>query len=82
MEDKYVRHKITQGLLELMRENDFHSITVTMIVRRSEVGRASFYRNFDSKEDVIHQHMTRLLKEWSQEYETLGKLEELLPSNT
>lgn len=82
MEDKYVPHKITQGLLERMRENDFHSITVTMIVHRSEVGRASFYRNFDSKEDVIHQHMTRLLKEWSQEYETLGKLEELLPSNT
>lgn len=80
MEEKYVPHKITQGLLELMQEKDFNSITVTMIVRRSEVGRASFYRNFESKEDVIRKYMAGLLKEWGREYEALGKSEELNPS--
>ena len=55
-------------------------ITVSDIVRRAEVGRASFYRHFDSKEAVVHHHLSRLLKEWGREFEAIGKPEELGPS--
>ena len=80
METGYVVEKITDGLLELMQDKPFEEITVSDIVRRAEVGRASFYRHFDSKEAVVRHHMARLLKEWGQEFEAIGKADELGPS--
>ena len=76
METGYAVEKITDGLLELMGEKPFEKITVSDIVRRAEVGRASFYRHFDSKEAVVHHHLSRLLKEWGREFEDIGKPEE------
>lgn len=80
MEIGYAVKKITDGLLELMNEKPFEEITVSDIVRRAGVGRASFYRHFDSKEAVVRYHMARLLKEWGREFEAIGKPEELGPS--
>ena len=80
MEGRCVVKQIVQSLLELLSEKEFHAITITMIVQKAQVGRASFYRNFSSKEDVIRQHMAGLLKEWGEAYEALGRLDELLPS--
>lgn len=76
METGYAVEQITDGLLELMREKPFEKITVSDIVCRAEVGRASFYRHFDSKEAVVRHHLTRLLKEWRREFEAEGKAEE------
>lgn len=80
METGYAVERITDALLELMGEVPFEEITVSDIVRRAEVGRASFYRHFDSKEAVVRRHLTRLLKEWGRAFEAAGKLEELGPS--
>ena len=80
MEGRCVVKQIVQSLLELLSEKELHAITITMIVQKAQVGRASFYRNFSSKEDVIRQHMAGLLKEWGEAYEALGRLDELLPS--
>lgn len=80
METGYVVEKITDGLLELMERMPFGEITVSDIVRRAEVGRASFYRHFDSKEAVVRHHLAKLLKEWGREFESIGKPEELGPS--
>ncbi|MDE7171390.1 MAG: TetR family transcriptional regulator [Oscillospiraceae bacterium] len=80
MEAGYAVEKITDGLLELMKETPFEEITISDIVRKAGVGRASFYRHFDSKEAVVRHHMARLLKEWGREFEAIGKLEELGPS--
>lgn len=80
METGYAVEKITDGLLELMKETPFAEITVSDIVREAGVGRASFYRHFDSKEAVVRHHMARLLKEWGREFEAAGKPEELGPS--
>ncbi len=41
------------GLAMLMREQAFDTITVTELVKAAEVGRATFYRNFDTIEDVL-----------------------------
>ena len=80
METGYAVEKITDGLLALMGEKQFGEITVSDIVRRAGVGRASFYRHFDSKEAVVRHHLARLLKEWGREFEASGNLEELGPS--
>ena len=80
METGYAVEKITDGLLELMEEMPFKEITVSDIVRRAEVGRASFYRHFDSKEAVVRHHLAKLLKEWGREFEATGRPEELGPT--
>lgn len=44
---------ICKGLEELMRTQDYNDISVTQIVNASGVGRATFYRLFDDKSDVV-----------------------------
>ena len=52
-----VKESITQALLILMESKDFQKITITEIVNKAGVARMSFYRNYDSKEDVILIHL-------------------------
>lgn len=80
MNKSHVSQQITYGLLELMEKVPFVQITVSQIARQAQVGRASFYRHFSSKEEVIRQHLADLFREWGQEFESLGKFEELTPS--
>ena len=55
----YTRHYIVQALFKLMAVRDFHEISVSDIVRKAGVGRASFYRLFGSKEEVIRYYFAR-----------------------
>ena len=48
-----VKEAIAIALIQLMKERDISHITVKDIVKRAGVGRSSFYRNFDSKEDIL-----------------------------
>lgn len=59
----YVRKQITHALLKLMETQMFAEIKITDIVRVAMVGRASFYRNFASKEEVLKQYLMEILKE-------------------
>ena len=80
MEDSYVEKRIVSALLELMAERPFAEIRVSDIVRRAEVGRASFYRHFDSREDVVRHHMTVILRKWGEDFEARGRSEDLGPT--
>lgn len=40
-----------------MKEKEFGQIRINEITARAGVNRASFYRNFNSKEDVLHQYL-------------------------
>lgn len=60
----YVRQHILSALLKLMRTQDFTSISIQALVDAAGVGRASFYRNFASKEDVLQQESVGLTNEW------------------
>lgn len=51
--EEYTRHYIVQALFKLMQEYSYEKINVTDIVQKAGVGRATFYRYFKSKEDVI-----------------------------
>lgn len=42
------------GLAKLMKEKEFIDITVTDLVEAANVGRTTFYRNFDEIEDILH----------------------------
>lgn len=51
--EEYTRHYIVQALFKLMSEYEYDKISITDIAQKAGVGRATFYRYFKSKEDVI-----------------------------
>ena len=60
--EDYTRHYIVTALFKLMHEYTYEKIAVTDIARKAGVGRATFYRYFKSKEEVIvyyFEHYTR-----------------------
>lgn len=69
----YVKGKITEALLHLMKQVPFSEISITQIVQTAGVGRASFYRNYKDKEDVLTQHMAVLIQRWGKGFEQAGK---------
>ena len=62
--NQYVVERITDALLKLMQSNDFNEISISQICEEAYVGRASFYRNFESKEGVISRYLKTLLDTW------------------
>ena len=48
-----VKREIKKALMDLMAEKSYMEITVTDIVSKAQVARASFYRNYNSICDVI-----------------------------
>lgn len=52
-----VKESITEALLRLMKKKNFYEISITEIANLAGVSRVSFYRNFESKEDVLLKHM-------------------------
>ncbi len=61
----YSKFYIVQALFSLMQGREFNEITVTDIVRKAGVGRATFYRYFTSKEDVIRFYFHKTTKEFN-----------------
>lgn len=58
---------ICRALCTLMRELPFADITVTRICQEAGVGRKTFYRNFDRKEDVVELMVDHLGTEYERE---------------
>lgn len=57
-----VKNSITDALFALMHEKSFAKITVTEIITRAGVARASYYRNYESKEDILITLITDILE--------------------
>ena len=55
-----VRESIALALIKLMKKKPLPSISVSEIVQVAGVSRSSFYRNFESKEDVLSFHIHTL----------------------
>lgn len=68
--NQYVRGQILKTLLEMMKEQPFDSIVISTLVKRAQVGRASFYRNYTDLTDVLRQESDRLTSIWSSQYDS------------
>lgn len=60
---------IIQVLLELLANTDYDKITVSEICRRAGLDRRTFYRNFDSKNDVLEYYIKILGSEYLSEFQ-------------
>ncbi|MCR5803310.1 MAG: TetR/AcrR family transcriptional regulator [Clostridia bacterium] len=56
--------EITDALLKLMQKNPYEEITVKQIILESKLARKTFYRNFESKNDVLISHIKRILLDY------------------
>ena len=52
-ENMRVKNSITKALFHLMHKKSFSDISISELIRVAGVARVSFYRNYDSKEDVL-----------------------------
>lgn len=57
MKTKYAASYFTEALFELLREKHYEEISIMDIVRKSGCSKASFYRNFSSKDQIIDNYL-------------------------
>jgi Transcriptional regulator len=55
---------IIKALLDLLSVKSFNEITITEIAEKAQLARRTFYRNFDSKEDVLNLYVKNLCIEY------------------
>lgn len=60
--NQITRECIQTALLELMGTETFDHITVTSIIHRAGVSKGGFYRNYKSKEEVLHEICEQLFQ--------------------
>ena len=58
--DATVDAYITEALLKLLEKKVYKDISITEICEKAGVTRMSFYRNFDSKEDILFRHVREI----------------------
>ena len=49
----YVKKQILAALLNLLKEKPLSDISVSELTNKAEIGRVSFYRNYQNKEDLL-----------------------------
>lgn len=63
----YVIEHITDALLKLLQDKPIGDISISELCELAGTGRASFYRNFESKEDILRRYINKIFKEWTEE---------------
>ncbi|MBO5363348.1 MAG: TetR/AcrR family transcriptional regulator [Clostridia bacterium] len=56
---------LSEALVRLMEKYPFQKITITQLCQEADVGRKTFYRNFEFIEDVLTYQMDSLYEEYS-----------------
>lgn len=62
--EEYTRHYIVQALFRLMSEYEYEKIKVTDVALKAGVGRATFYRYFKTKNEVLIYYFEHYRKEF------------------
>lgn len=62
----FLKECMADALLRLMEHKRFDAITVTEITELAQVGRATYYRSFKSKEEVLVYKVDLLMDAWVQ----------------
>ena len=60
----YVVEQLAGSMLALLEEKPIGEISISELCDKAGVGRTSFYRNYERKEDILRAHITRLFQDW------------------
>lgn len=61
------RKWIIESLLTLMKEKPYADITISEITQRADLVRRTFYRNFNSKEDILTAYFQSMIQDYLHE---------------
>lgn len=61
----YVIEHLTNAMLMLLEEKPIAEISISELCGMAGVGRTSFYRNYEEKEDIIKAHIEHLFQNWA-----------------
>ncbi len=74
----YVVEQLTGALLALLEEKPLAEISISQLCEKAGVGRTSFYRNFQEKEDILRSYIKKLFDDWAQGAEQNPPLDRLI----
>ena len=60
------RRLLGEALLELIQEKQFDTITIRDITERGDIGYATFFRHYDSKEDLLSEQLEQMIRQLEQ----------------
>ena len=60
MKKHVVKDYYTGAMMELLKKKPFSEITVSDLVKKSGASRASFYRNYQSKEQIVDEYLEQI----------------------
>jgi AcrR family transcriptional regulator len=66
----YIKEQLAITLFDLIKTKEFSDISISELVNKAGVGRASFYRKYTSKEDVLSQYIIEKLEQWKKDFDT------------
>lgn len=66
-EDNRTKHWIIIALLDLLASKKYHDITISQIVNKAGLGRRTFYRYFQTKDQVMERVAELLMDEFADE---------------
>ncbi len=70
------RESIETALITLMKEKDFTSITITDITKRAGVSRLAYYRNYESKEDILSGFLQNIITDFYETFKVYDAIHE------
>lgn len=67
--DYYVEQKLAETLIDLLNTKSLDEISVRELCNKAGIGRASFYRHYQNKEEILDRHAQSLIQKWTVEFE-------------
>lgn len=67
--DNYVEQKLAETLIDLLNTRSLDEISVRELCNKAGIGLASFYRHYQSKEEILDRHAQSLIQKWAAEFE-------------
>ncbi|HCX02974.1 MAG: TetR/AcrR family transcriptional regulator [Tissierellales bacterium] len=61
------KNMLAQGLMELLEEKEYKAITITQLCEQAKIARRTFYRHFESKEDILSYYISCIINEFQEE---------------
>ncbi len=71
----YTKERLADALIELMVEKPLSEISISELADKAQVNRASFYRNFHSKDEILLHSFNARYRRWISRNEEMRSLE-------
>lgn len=71
LDEQMIQKYISEALLILMEKKPYAKISIREITEKAGVNRSSYYRHFDTKEDILRFYLMSIMSEYLTKYQKL-----------